>query len=151
MNLWWNVIWWKNYTMKYKMKRMSLLRWNSLQMKRLKNFNLRIWTIRFTTYLRNSSSMGCSGSWWAQLIRVPTITSITLLNRNDEPGYAKQNNLLPNKWINVYFGGEVPMVITGEITNLEGDMIEIKTYPTGDIIYLNFMWKLLFKWLLETS
>ena len=70
-----------------------------------------------------------------------TITSITLLNRNDEPGYAKQNNLLPNTWINVYFGGEVPMVITGEITNLEGDMIEIKTYPSSDIIYLNFDYK----------
>lgn len=33
------------------------------------------------------------------------------------------------------------MVITGEITNLEGDMIEIKTYPTNDIIYLNFDYK----------
>jgi len=70
-----------------------------------------------------------------------TITTITLLNRNDNPGYALQNNLLPNTWINVYFGGEVPMVITGEITNLEGDMIEIKTYPSGDVIYLNFDYK----------
>lgn len=70
-----------------------------------------------------------------------TISTISLLSRNDEPGYAKQHNLLPNTWVNVYFGGDVPMVITGEITNLEGDMIEIKTYPSNDIIYLNFDYK----------
>jgi hypothetical protein len=70
-----------------------------------------------------------------------TISSISLLRRNDEPGYAKQHDLLPNTWVNIYFGGDVPMVITGEITNLEGDMIEIKTYPSNDIIYLNFDYK----------
>jgi hypothetical protein len=70
-----------------------------------------------------------------------TISTISLLSRNDEPGYAKQHDLLPNTWVNIYFGGDIPTVITGEITNLEGDMIEIKTYPSNDIIYLNFDYK----------
>jgi len=70
-----------------------------------------------------------------------SITGITLLYRNNKLGYARQNNLLPGTWINVYFGGEMPIIISGEITNLEEDMIEITTYPDKDIIYINFGYK----------
>ena len=70
-----------------------------------------------------------------------TITEIELLSRNEFPGYAKQNGLYPGEWINLYFGGDLPVLITGEITNLEEDMIEIKTYPDGDTIYINFDYK----------
>ena len=52
-----------------------------------------------------------------------TITQIALLSRSESPSYARQNDLLPGKWINIYFGGELPLIITGEITNLEEDMI----------------------------
>jgi hypothetical protein len=47
---------------------------------------------------------------------------------------------LSGKWINIYFEGDFPVIITGEITNLENDMIEVKTID-GDIIYLNFDYK----------
>ncbi len=70
-----------------------------------------------------------------------SINKISLLSRSETPGYAKQNNLLPSKWINIYFGGDIPTILTGEITNLEEDMIEIKTYPDEDIIYINFDYK----------
>ena len=70
-----------------------------------------------------------------------SITQIDLLYRNDELGYAKQNNLLPGEWVNIYFEGTVPYSITGEITNLEEDMIELKTFPDNDIIYINFDYK----------
>lgn len=70
-----------------------------------------------------------------------TITEIELLSRNEFPGYAKQNGLYPGEWINLYFGGDLPVLITGEITNLEEDMIEIKTFPEGDTIYINFDYK----------
>lgn len=70
-----------------------------------------------------------------------SITKISLLSRSEYPGYAKQNDLLPGKWINIYFGGDIPLILTGEITNLEGDMIEIKTFPDKDIIYINFDYK----------
>ena len=69
-----------------------------------------------------------------------TITQIAILSRSETPGYARQNDLLPGKWINIYFGGEYPVIITGEITNLEEDMIEIKTVD-DDILYINFDYK----------
>ena len=68
------------------------------------------------------------------------ITRIAILSRSDTPSYARQNGLLPGKWINIHFGGDIPIIITGEITNLENDMIEIKTID-GDIIYINFDYK----------
>lgn len=66
-----------------------------------------------------------------------SITELTIISSNPLKGYARQNDLLPNKWINIYFGGDFPAVITGQITNLEEDMIEVKTID-GDIIYINF-------------
>ena len=68
------------------------------------------------------------------------ITRIAILSRSDTPSYARQNDLLPGKWINIYFEGDFPVIITGEITNLENDMIEIKTVD-GDVIYINFDYK----------
>jgi hypothetical protein len=68
------------------------------------------------------------------------ITKIAILSRSDTPSYARQNELLPGKWINIYFEGDFPVIITGEITNLENDMIEVKTVD-GDVIYINFDYK----------
>jgi hypothetical protein len=68
------------------------------------------------------------------------ITKIAILSRSDSPSYAVQNGLTLGKWINVYFGGEIPVIIVGEITNLENDMIEIKTVD-DDVIYINFDYK----------
>lgn len=68
------------------------------------------------------------------------IKQIDILSRADTPSYARQNGLLPGKWINIYFGGDFPVIITGEITNLEKDMIEIKT-TDKDILYINFDYK----------
>ena len=68
------------------------------------------------------------------------ITRIAVLSRSDTPSYARQNDLLPGKWVNIYFEGDFPVIITGEITNLENDMIEIKTVD-DDVIYINFDYK----------
>lgn len=70
-----------------------------------------------------------------------SIDGIVLVYRNNNLGYARQHDLLVGKWVNIYFGGEVPTVITGEITNLEEDMVEIKIYPDNDTIYINFGYK----------
>ena len=70
-----------------------------------------------------------------------SITQINILSRSKEKGYARQNNLLPRTWIDIHFGGDVPAIITGEITNLEGDMIEITTFPELSVIYINFGYK----------
>ena len=68
------------------------------------------------------------------------ISKIAILSRSDSPSYAIQNNLLPGKWVNIHFGGDFPTIITGEITNLEEDMIEVKT-SDGEVIYINFDYK----------
>ena len=68
------------------------------------------------------------------------ITHVSIISRNDSRSYAEQNGLLPGKWINIYFAGEFPVIITGQITNLENDMIEIKNID-DDTMYLNFDYK----------
>lgn len=70
-----------------------------------------------------------------------SIRNIYLLNRSNERGYARQHLLLPKTWIDLHFGGEVPTIITGEITNLEEDMIEITTFPDLEVIYVDFAYK----------
>ena len=70
-----------------------------------------------------------------------SITQIKLLGRSEEAGYARQNKLLPQTWVDIHFGGEFPTVVTGEITNLEEDMIEITTYPAISVLYIDFEYK----------
>ncbi|ANS04202.1 hypothetical protein [uncultured Mediterranean phage] len=70
-----------------------------------------------------------------------SIVDIVLLSRDENVGYARQNNLLPNTWVTINFGGDVPATITGLITNLEEDMIEIQIYPEKDVIYIDFGYK----------
>jgi hypothetical protein len=66
-----------------------------------------------------------------------TIMEIILLSRNEQEGYARQNDLLTGSWINIYFGGDIPTIITGLITDLENDMIEIQTVDK-ETIYIDF-------------
>ena len=70
-----------------------------------------------------------------------TIDSISLLSRDKEEGYARQHGLVPKTWVTLTFGGDLPAIFTGEITNLEEDMIEIKTYPEKQVIYIDFAYK----------
>lgn len=70
-----------------------------------------------------------------------SIRGINILSRDENVGYARQNNLLPGTWIDAFFSGDLPVTITGLITNIEEDMIEIKTYPDNDVIYLDFAYK----------
>ena len=69
-----------------------------------------------------------------------SITQISILSRSDTSSYAKQHDLLPGKWINIYFSGTYPIIIIGEITNLEQDMIEVRSID-GDVLYINFDFK----------
>ena len=73
--------------------------------------------------------------------RNEAITGITILSRADKPGYAAQNDLVPQTWVDIYFGGDIPVVMTGKITDLEEDRVEITTHPDGDVIYIDFAYK----------
>lgn len=70
-----------------------------------------------------------------------SIIQINLLSRSEEKGYARQNNLLPHTWVNIHIGGDLPALITGEITNLEEDMIEIIRYPELKTIFIDFKYQ----------
>ena len=70
-----------------------------------------------------------------------SITSIDILSRADSNSYAKQHKLLPGIFVDVHIGGDIPLTITGEITNLEEDMIEIKIYDSDELIYIDFGYK----------
>ena len=74
-------------------------------------------------------------------LRDEGVESISLVSRSDEAGYARQHLLLPKTWIDVHFNGEIPLIITGEITNLEEDQIEITTFPDLNVIYIDFEYK----------
>ena len=67
-----------------------------------------------------------------------SIESINLLSRSAVKGYIKQNNIELHNWINIYFGGDYPSIVTGEITSIEEDMLEITTYPDLEIIFIDF-------------
>lgn len=70
-----------------------------------------------------------------------SIRQIFLLDRSTEIGYARQNGLIPETWLDIYFGGEIPTIITCKIINLEEDMIEILTYPSRNALYIDFAYK----------
>lgn len=70
-----------------------------------------------------------------------SIEQIILLSRSEDKGFAKQNNLLPDTWINIHFEGDFPTIISGQISNLEEDMIEIITYPEMKTIYIDFKYE----------
>ena len=70
-----------------------------------------------------------------------TISQIDLLSRAKSPSYAEQNNLTPGIWINLILGGDIPTIIVGQITNIENDMIEIKTHSDNNHIYIDFAYQ----------
>ena len=70
-----------------------------------------------------------------------SIVGIDLLSRSSLAGFARQHKLEPPQWIDVHFGGDMPIVLSGEITNLEEDMIEITTYPGMRVIYVDFAYQ----------
>lgn len=73
-------------------------------------------------------------------LRNESIESIAILSRADSPSYARQNGLVPNQWIDLHFGGELPVIMTGLITNLDEDQIEIKLVD-DETIYIDFAYK----------
>ena len=70
-----------------------------------------------------------------------SIESIVIKSRAEEEGYARQNNLITGVWIDLFFGGDLPLALTGKITNIVEDKIEITTFPDNDVIFIDFGYK----------
>ena len=73
-------------------------------------------------------------------IQDETIKEVQILSEPKEQGYIKQNNLNIKSWVDIYFNGIIPVVITGQITNIEEDMIELKL-ADKDVIYIDFKYQ----------
>lgn len=70
-----------------------------------------------------------------------SIEQISVLANPEEKGYARQNGLIKDEWVSIEFGGDVPIFINGQITDLEEDSIEITTYETKKKLYIDFGYK----------
>ena len=70
-----------------------------------------------------------------------SIKQIFLLDRNDDDGYIKQNNIELGNWLNLHFGGDFPAIFTTQVTSIEEDMMELTKYPDLEVIYIDFEYK----------
>lgn len=70
-----------------------------------------------------------------------SIETIELISRAEEKGYARQNGLIPPKWVSITFGGDIPTIINGKITALEEDMVELSVHPSNEKIYIDFAYQ----------
>lgn len=70
-----------------------------------------------------------------------SITEIKILSRDTEKGFARQNRLLPDTWVDIRFSGDVPFIVTGQIQFIEEDQIEIKSYPDNNTFYIDFQYR----------
>jgi hypothetical protein len=69
-----------------------------------------------------------------------SIIAILILSRAESPSYARQNGLVQDTWVDIYFGGEFPTIMTGQITSLDEDQIEIKLID-DETIYIDFAYR----------
>ena len=67
-----------------------------------------------------------------------SIDNIMLLHRAESPSFVIQNNISVNKSISITFGGPLPKILNGIVTNIEEDMIEITLIPNSQVIYIDF-------------
>ena len=71
------------------------------------------------------------------------VESVKILYTNPNKGFIAQQGFKLNMWLNIYFGGENPTIITCEITDIEDDMMTLTTYPkeTEKTLYIDFEYK----------
>ena len=108
---------------------------NSYFIEYIDEYNIDI--INISTLERNTLTINDSKRGFTD----ESIIFIALLHRNKYEGFARQQGLNVHTWIDIQIGGDYPKVFTGEITNLEEDMIEITTYPEKLVLNIDFEYK----------
>ena len=61
--------------------------------------------------------------------------------RNPLRGYARQNKLNIDKYVEILFNTKIPKIITGRIINLIEDMIEVKVLDSNKSIFIDFAYR----------
>ena len=80
-------------------------------------------------------------SYGAQVLMDESIDNIHVVNRSKDAGVARQFGLLPETWVDLEFGGDIPQFVTGKITDLQHDMIEITTLPAKNVMFIDFAYQ----------
>ena len=70
-----------------------------------------------------------------------SIETVNILSRSPEKGYVKQQGLKENMWVDIHFDLDVPYILTGEITDILEDMIEVEAIDTKEKLYIDFAYK----------
>ena len=70
-----------------------------------------------------------------------TIEAIKVVFRNPLRGYARQNKLNIDKYVEILFNTKIPKIITGRIINLIEDMIEVKVLDSNKSIFIDFAYR----------
>lgn len=74
-------------------------------------------------------------------LRDESVEEIHMIWKSPLKGYIAQNGLALHKWIDIYFGGDFPVIFTGEITEIQDDQMELTIYPSLEVIYIDFEYK----------
>lgn len=74
-------------------------------------------------------------------LRDESVEEIHIIWKSPLKGYIAQNDLTLHKWIDIYFGGDFPVIFTGEITEIQEDQMELTIYPSLEVIYIDFEYK----------
>ena len=73
------------------------------------------------------------------------IENIHLLKRHEKQGFVQQNNMTVNMWIDIHgvYNNDIPFSLTGKITNIDQDMIEVLIHSLEEeiIIYIDFAYQ----------
>lgn len=73
------------------------------------------------------------------------IENIHLLKRSEVKGFVQQNKMTVNMWVDIHgvVNSDIPFSLTGKITNIEEDMIEVTLYNSEEetIIYIDFAYQ----------
>jgi hypothetical protein len=70
-----------------------------------------------------------------------SIKEIHIIKRSKDDSFTKLNNLTVDKWIDIKFNGDIPLIVTAFITNVIEDMIEVKTFPSNDVLFIDFAYR----------
>lgn len=77
----------------------------------------------------------------AHVLLDESVEDIQVVSRSKESGFARSLGLLPDTYVDLEFGGDIPQFVTGKITHLHHDMIEITTIPTKSVLYIDFAYQ----------
>ena len=70
-----------------------------------------------------------------------TIEKLIVVSRSTKEGFAMQNGLFPNSWVELEFESDIRAIITAKVVSVEEDMVEFISYPEKQPFFIDFAYK----------